>query len=396
LITDGRDSPPKSASIYIRQVEDEINRVGIGTIASVIGRYYAMDRDQRWERTEKAYIALTEGKGLSANSPIEAVEQAYNRNITDEFIEPTLIIRGEGPVSLIKNNDAVIFSNYRIDRPRQLTKAFVLPDFSESAKIIGYDPYTIKYYKKHNIQQEVHEPFKRTTFLENLFFVTMTEYEKKLPVSVAFPEQIIPIPVGKVVSDAGLQQLRVSETEKERFVTYYFNGQREEPFLNEKRLIVPSAKVATYDLIPEMSAYQITDVVLQNLNQKFFDFIVINFANPDMVAHTGNIGAAIKACEVTDECIGKIVMQILAIDGACIITADHGNVEEMIDPVTGGMDTEHSTYPVPVFCITKDLQGKGEELPSGMLADIGPTILGLLGLNIPTTMNGRNLLAYIT
>lgn len=395
LITDGRDSPPKSATTYIRQVEDEINRVGIGTIASICGRYYGMDRDQRWERTEKAYVALTEGKALTANSPIEAVEQAYSRNITDEFIEPTLIVRGAGPIALVKHNDGLIFFNYRIDRPRQLTKAFILPDFSQQAKVTGYDPYAIKYFKKHIVNVEVHEPFKRNVFLENLFFVTMTEYEKKLPVTVAFPEQVVANPLGKVIADAGLRQLRVAETEKERFVTYYFNGQREDPFTNEDRLIIPSAIVPTYDLKPEMSTNEICEAVLKQLGSGSYDFYVINFANPDMVAHTGNINMAIKAVETTDACVGKIVAQVLARDGACVITADHGNVEEMIDPVTGGIDTEHSTYPVPVICIANQLQGKSEELPSGMLADVGPTILSLIGLPIPTTMNGRNLLAYV-
>lgn len=395
LITDGRDSPPKSATTYIRQIEDEINRVGIGTIASVSGRYFAMDRDQRWERTEKAYVALTEGKGLAANSPIEAVEKAYGRGETDEFVQPTLVVRGEGPIALVKHNDAVIFFNYRIDRPRQLTKAFVLPEFSEKAQITGYDPYAIKYYKKHTVVQETHEPFKRNVFLESLFFVTMTEYEKKLPVIVAFPEQVVTNPLGKVISDAGLRQLRVAETEKERFVTYYFNGQREDPFVNEDRLIIPSAKVPTYDLKPDMSAREITEQVVKQLGTRMYDFIVINFACPDMVAHTGNIPAAVTACEVTDECVNKVVAHTLSIDGACVITADHGNVEEMIDPVTGGVDTEHSAYPVPVMCIAKDFEGKSQELPSGMLADVAPTVLALMGIQIPTTMNGRNLLSFI-
>ncbi len=395
LITDGRDSPPKSAMTYIRQVEDEITRVGIGTIASIMGRYYAMDRDQRWERTEKVYVALTEGIGQTSNSAYEAVQQAYSKNITDEFIEPTLIIRGEGPIALVKNNDAVIFFNYRIDRPRQLTKAFVLSDFSNRAKISDYDPYLSKYYKKHTVCQEVNEPFSRKVFLENLLFVTMTEYERKLLVNVAFPQQITPNPIGKVISDAGLKQLRVSETEKERFVTYYFNGKREDVFPLEDRIIVPSSKVPTYDLKPEMSINEMTDQILQKLGSDDYQFYVMNIANPDMVAHTGNITAAIKACEITDECIGKIVELVLKKGGGCIITADHGNVEEMIDPVTGGIDTEHSTYPVPVLCISQSLKGKVEELPMGLLADVAPTILSMMGLNIPASMNGRNLLAYI-
>lgn len=395
LITDGRDSPPKSAVTYIRQVEDEIRHVGIGKIASVIGRYYAMDRDQRWERTEKAYLALTEGKGHQADSAASAIEQAYQRNETDEFIGPSIIFEKGQPVSLVKNNDAMIFFNYRIDRPRQLTKAFVLPDFSEKAKLSGYDPYAIKYYKKHSPLQESHEPFKRNIFLENFFFVTMTEYEKKMPAAVAFPEQVVINPFGKIIADAGLKQLRVSETEKERFVTYYFNGQREEPFAGEEHLIVPSAKVPTYDLKPEMSAFETTEQLLKRIATGMYDVVIINYANPDMVAHTGNIPAAIKACEVTDECVGKLVANVLARDGACIITSDHGNVEEMIDPVTQGVDTEHSTYPVPVICVSKELEGKSQELPSGMLADVAPTALSMIGLSIPTTMNGRNLLAFV-
>lgn len=395
LITDGRDSPPKSAQTYIRQIEDEIARVGVGKIASVTGRYYAMDRDQRWERTEKAYVALTEGKGFTATDPLAAVDQAYQRGETDEFIQPTLITENGTPVGLVKHGDVVIFFNYRIDRPRQLTKAFVLPDFTERAKQTDYDPYAIKYFKKHDVHQEVHEPFKRTTFVENLYFVTMTEYERKLPVTVAFPEQIVANPIGKVIADAGLKQLRVSETEKERFVTYYFNGQRDEPLPNEDHIIVPSSKVPTYDLKPEMSAAETTEQLLNKLSENKYDFIVINYANPDMVAHTGNIEAAKIACQVTDECVGKVVAKILELNGCCMITADHGNVEEMIDPVTGGVDTEHSTYPVPVLCIAKRLEGKAQELPQGMLADVAPTALALMGLNIPSSMNGRNLLSYI-
>ncbi len=395
LITDGRDSPPKSAVTYIRQVKDEIQRVGVGTIASVMGRYYAMDRDQRWERTEKAYVALTEGKANFAPDAETAISQAYAKGQTDEFIEPTLIGEPNNPVALIKHNDAVIFFNYRIDRPRQLTKAFILPDFSEKAKISGYDPYAIKYYKKHTGVTEIHEPFKRNIFLENLFFVTMTEYEKKLPVVIAFPEQTVSNPLGKVISDAGFRQLRVAETEKERFVTYYFNGQREEPFKYEERVIVPSPKVPTYDLQPEMSAFETTAQLLKRLQTQQFDFAVINFANPDMVGHTGNIPAAVKACEITDKCVGEIVNYVLSVNGACVITADHGNVEEMIDPITGGIDTEHSTYPVPVIIALNELTGKNDELPSGILADVAPTILGLIGLTIPTTMNGRNLIAFL-
>ena len=395
LFADGRDSPPKSAVSYLRQVEDEINRVGIGQIASISGRYFAMDRDQRWERTEKTYTALTEGLGKFANSPTEAVLQSYNAGTTDEFIEPTLIIRGTGPIALIKDRDAVIFFNYRIDSPRQLTKAFVLPLFTKESVSASFDPYSVKYHQKHILAQELIEPFPRKIFINDLVFVTMTEYEKKLPTKIAFPETGVANPLGKVIADAGLTQLRVAETEKERFVTYYFSGQCESPFIGEQRLIVPSAKIPTYDLKPEMSTVEIVDGILHQLNERYFDFIVVNIASPDMVAHTGNIQAAIRACEVTDEQVGRLVDVILQQNGACVITADHGNVEEMVDPVTGGIDTEHSTYPVPIICAANSLKGKIDEFPSGMLADVAPTVLGLMDLSIPTNMNGRNLLEYI-
>lgn len=395
LITDGRDSPPKSAITYIAQIEDEVSRVGIGVVATVVGRYFAMDRDHRWERTQKSYIALTESKGLMASSAKAAVEQAYQGNVTDEFIEPTIITQDGVPIARIKDNDSVIFFNYRIDRPRQLTKAFVLQDFSSKSAQSGYDPYAVKYFKKHMQTQDVSPTFQRVVDFKNLHFVSMTEYEKNLPVSVAFPSQNVTNPLGKIISDRGLRQLRIAETEKERFVTYYFNGQHEEPFTGEERLIVPSARVPTYDLKPEMSALELTEHLIKRVEQKVYDFILINFANPDMVAHTGMLVAAIKACEVVDECIGNIVNAVLGVNGACLITSDHGNVEEMIDPISGGIDTEHSTYPVPVMCILQDLQNRSEELPQGMLADIAPTVLSLMGIPIPSNMNGRNLLANI-
>lgn len=395
IFTDGRDSPPKSALTYISNVQDEMSRVGIGTIASISGRYFAMDRDHRWERTKKVYEALTQGKGQTAVSPQEAIDVAYEKNNTDEFIEPTLIVRDGQPIALIKKNDSVIFFNYRIDRPRQLTKAFVLSDFTQLAKKTGFDPYMVKYYKKHETIPSTHTPFDREIYLENLFFVTMTEYEKNLPVTISFPPQQVAVPLGKVISDSGLLQLRIAETEKERFVTYYLNGQREEAFVGEDRMIVPSPKVPTYDLKPEMSILSLTEQVLSALASKKYAFILVNIANADMVAHTGVISAAISACEIVDTCVGKIADKTLAVGGACFVTADHGNVEEMIDPVTGGIDTEHSTYPVPFMCISKTFENQPVDLPSGMLADIAPTVLSLMGVPVPSTMNGRNLLASI-
>lgn len=393
LITDGRDSPPKSALTYVAQVEDEIGRVAVGKIASVSGRYFAMDRDQRWERTEKVYRALTEGVGLTASSAQIAITQSYEQKATDEFIEPTLIHEPGAQPHLIRDSDAVIFFNYRIDRPRQLAKAFVLKDFTSTSVAAGYDPYAVKYHKKHTQQVAVSTPFARVKTLTNLFCVTMTEYEKNLACAVAFPRSPVEQPLGEIVAQHGLKQLRLAETEKERFVTYYFNGLREAAFKGEDRIIVPSAKVATYDLRPQMSTPEITEVFLHKLNESEYAFFVINFANPDMVGHTGVISAAITACEVVDACVGKITEAVLAKSGACVITADHGNVEEMIDPVTGGIDTEHSSYPVPFIFVSNEMQHTTQTLPMGMLSDIAPTLLTLLGIRPPAVMTGRNLLA---
>lgn len=392
LFTDGRDSPPTAAKTYIDQVSQVINRKKIGEFASVMGRYYAMDRDFRWERTAKAYFCLTKGEGKSAPSIEEAINQAYSAGLTDEFIEPTLITKNGQPVSLISDNDSVIFFNFRIDRPRQLTKSFVLPDFEVSANKTEFDPYAIKYLKTHNVASAPQsQPFPRGEMLKNLFFVTMTEYEKGLPVHVAFPPQQVDMPLGRIISDAGLQQLRVAESEKERFVTYYFNGQREDPFPGEERLIVPSPKVATYDLKPEMSAVQMTEQVISIINSGLNDLLVINYANPDMVGHTGNIKAAVTACQVADSCVGQLVTVVLAMGGVSLITADHGNAEEMISRKTGGIDTEHNANPVPLIIVGKEFQN-AKQIPQGILADIAPTILSILGMRIPSTMSGKNLL----
>ncbi len=392
LFTDGRDSPPRSSRHFIAEVEDMCRRTCNSQIATIIGRYYAMDRDLRWDRTEKAYSALTATPAKTAPSAKAAVEEAYAAHITDEFIEPTGIVDANGKLlPRIANNDAVIFYNYRIDRPRQLTRAFVLPNFETQALPQAFDPYAVKYYHKHVVEEDRHKPFTRKVVVSNLFFVTMTEYERHLPVTVAFPPQQVQNPLGKVFSLANIRQLRVAETEKERFVGYYFNGMREEPYQGEDRLIIPSPKVATYDLKPEMSAYELTDKLLERMNLSVYSFIVVNFANPDMVAHTGNISATIRACEVTDECVGRIVREVLARSGACVITADHGNVEEMLGP-DGSMDTEHSQYPVPLVFIDNLFEGYAHMLPKGKLADIAPTILSHLGLPVPSEMTGKNLL----
>ena len=397
LFTDGRDSPPKAGLRFIHEVEAKLSQGGHGHIATIMGRYYAMDRDRRWDRTARAYQALTEDVPNKATSAAEAIEASYSRGVTDEFIEPVILTDAQGvPYPRISAHDAVIFYNYRIDRPRQLTRAFTLPDFETHRVAESFDPYAVKYYHKHLMEEDFRQkPFTRRVVLPELFFVTMTEYERTCPSVVAFPLQQVQKTLGEVFSLAGMRQLRVAETEKERFIGYYFNGMREMPFPQEDRLIIPSPKVATYDLQPEMSAYELTSRVLDRMTSDVYSFIAINFANPDMVGHSGNIPAAIKACQVTDACVGKITTLTLALDGACIVTADHGNVEEMIGP-NGEMDTEHSLFPVPFIMVEKQFEHRATELPAGKLADIAPTILSVLGLPIPSEMSGKNLLADLS
>lgn len=394
LITDGRDSPPTSALSYIAQVKEEIDAIGIGTVASLMGRYWAMDRDHRWDRTAKAYFSLTKAAGKQALSAEQAIKLAYDQQISDEFIEPTTIVKENGqPEATIDQNDAVIFFNFRIDRPRQLTKAFVLPRFEQQAKMEGFDPFAVKYFKKH-IAQKYPETslFKRGEKLSNLYFVTMTKYEEDLPVDVAFPPQFIIMPLGRVISEKGFRQLRISETEKERFVTYYFNGQREIIFPGEDRAIVPSPSVATYDLKPQMSTAQLANLLSQKMHQNIYDFIVVNVACPDMVAHTGNLTATIKACEAADKFVGVALREALGYGGALVVTADHGNAEELIDAVTGEPVTEHSTNMVPLIIVADKFKGSAKQLPSGILADIAPTILKLMEIDKPSTMTGRCLI----
>jgi 2,3-bisphosphoglycerate-independent phosphoglycerate mutase len=352
-----------------------------------------MDRDHRWERTERAYTALTEVIENRAVSAEAAIEAAYAHNVTDEFIEPVIILdQNNNPYPRIASHDAVIFYNYRIDRPRQLTRAFVVPDFETHPTSAAFDPYAVKYHHKHVVEEVVRAPFIRRVVLPDLFFVTMTEYERNLPCVVAFPLQSVPMPIGKVFAEAGARQLRISETEKERFIGYYFNGMREDPFTGEDRLIIPSPRVATYDLQPEMSAYEITKRLIDRLTSDVYAFFVVNFANPDMVGHTGNIPAAIRACQVVDECVGTIAELTLSLGGTCVITADHGNVEEMLG-ANGEMDTEHSTFPVPLIMINEQFRGYPTPLPLGKLADVAPTILHIAGITPPSNMNGKNLLA---
>lgn len=402
LFTDGRDSPPTAAKMYISQLREVLNKNGEGQIASIMGRYWAMDRDMRWERTAKAYFALTKGEGHLFKTPEEAIDASYAEGKTDEFIEPSIMTDSAGnPISTVKDNDAVIFFNFRIDRPRQLSRAFTFTDFSKANLPVGFDPYLEKYRKGYQAPaaSESVEPFKRGPKLNNLYFATMTQYEKAIVESgakVAFGPESVKIPIGSVIADAGYNQLRVAETEKERFVTFYFNGQQEAAFDREDRIIIPSPKVATYDLKPEMSSREITENVLTNIKtQGKYQFVLINYASPDMVGHTGSIGPAVKAAEVVDECVGKLLNFVLAYGGYLVVTADHGNIEEMINLSTGAIDTEHSKNPVPFVVASQKFMGKSMTLPAGILADVAPTILKLLNLNVPANMTGRNLLGEL-
>ncbi|MCS7092309.1 MAG: 2,3-bisphosphoglycerate-independent phosphoglycerate mutase [Patescibacteria group bacterium] len=389
LFTDGRDSPPMSAISYIDDIQRQLKERRVGVIASVMGRYWAMDRDQRWDRTIRAYDALTLGRGNLAFNVTQAISEFYEKGITDEFIEPTIFVDADSrPLSLISDDDSIVFFNFRIDRPRQLTKLFI----SSDEKIFG------GIYPNSQVQEtKMHIGFlpRREKKLNNLYLVTMTDYGQHLKedgAHPAFPPQIVDFPLSGVISASGFTQLKITESEKERFVTFYFNGLRENPYEGEKRIIVPSPKVATYDQKPEMSAYEITDTLLQEMSKENYKFIVVNFPNADMVGHTGNIGACVKAVEVLDQCLGRLANFVTAYGGTMVVTADHGNAEEMINLETGAIDTEHSTYPVPFIVVSDSLKDRDYKIPDGRLCDVAPTIIALLKLTKPVSMQGRNLL----
>ncbi len=390
--TDGRDSPPTSGINYVREILEITHKLGVGSLASLIGRYYAMDRDKRWERIEKAYDMFLFGANNRAPDPLAAIQAQYDAGVTDEFIEPISIVDANGAPVLIQDNDAVIFFNYRIDRPRELTKAFVMPDFESASQVEGFDPYAIKYTGSHLIKVEGTHTFQRKKVLQNLFFVTMTRYEEGLPVHVAFPPQFVRDPICKVLAERGMRQLRMAETEKERFVTYYMNGQQETIYPGEDRVIIPSKGTKSYDQTPEMSAHEITSHMLDRIRTDQYDVIIANFANADMVAHTGNLEATVKAVEILDDCVGQIVREVGNRGGIVFITADHGNAEELINMESGAVDTEHSTYPVPFLIIGKQFLNRNTVLPTGILADIAPTMLTIMGIKKPESMTGRSLL----
>lgn len=363
--TDGRDTPPTSGLDYMRALVAKMAEIKSGEVASVSGRYYAMDRDKRWERTALAYQALVFGKGLTAEDPVAAIQEAYKRGETDEFIKPTVILRDGQPVACIEDGDAVIFFNFRADRARQLTRALTDPDFHE---------------------------FKRGKRPKLSYYVCMTLYDEEFDLPVAFPPERLERIWGEEISRAGFRQLRIAETEKYAHVTYFFNGGEEEPFALEERKLIPSPRdVPTYDLKPQMSAYEITAEVIERIKQKKYRFIVINFANGDMVGHTGVLEAAIKAVKVVDECVGRVVAAFREyMDGPVIVTADHGNCEMMIDPETGEPFTAHTANPVPFYLV--DDRFKDARLREGILGDIAPTGLFLMGLPIPPQMTGKVLL----
>lgn len=399
IFTDGRDSPPNVSIEYINRIRDVISREGVGKIASVMGRYWSMDRDRRWDRTSKAYFALTKGLGQLVKTPEEAIKLSYSDGKTDEFIDPSLICDDQGkPIGLIRDNDSVFFFNFRIDRPRQLTAAFIVNNFSDESMALDFDPFMEKYEKTHIPEkvQGYQKLFNRGDRLNNLYFVTITEYSKSLVkegAKVAIPPEAVAMPLGRVISENDLRQLRLAESEKERFVTFYFNGQRETALPGEDRIIIPSPNITTYDQKPEMSAKEINDKLLEKLRKKEdYSFILVNYANCDMVGHTGNIGPAVVACEFVDDCIGKIANFVLAYGGYLLITADHGNAEEMLNLHTGQIDTEHSGNHVPFIAVSREFLGRPQAIQSGILADVAPTVLSLLNIKIPTTMTGRNLL----
>jgi len=364
---DGRDTPPRSAYGFMQELLAQIAQSGVGQVATVSGRYYAMDRDNRWERTGKAYVALTRAEGETAPDPLTAIQQSYDKGVNDEFVLPTVIERDGQPIAIVQDNDAVIFYNFRGDRPRQLTRMFTFAQFPE---------------------------WDRGPQIQNLYYATMTQYEAGLPVHVVYPPQNLAYPLARVLSEGGLRQFHTAETEKYAHVTFFLNGGREAPFEGEDRHLEPSPKVATYDLQPEMSAQPLADKVLETIGADEHDVYIINFANPDMVGHTGSLPAAIKAVETADACIGRIAQEVLARGGGLLVLADHGNAETMIDPATGGPHTAHTTNPVPCILLSPD------ESPlrhvtlraGGKLADVAPTMLDVLGLEKAPTMTGESLI----
>ena len=376
-ILDGRDTAYNSGINFIREIERTIAEYGIGKIATISGRFYIMDRDNHWDRVAKAYLAIAEGAGNQSDDPIKAIEESYQKKVYDEEFIPIVITQNNQPIAKIEDGDGVIFFNYRSDRARQITKAFVLPGFDR---------------------------FPRKKYLTNLFFVCFTEYEKDLPVEIAFPPETLINSLGEVISAANLKQLRIAETEKYAHVTYFFNSGREDKSPGEEHLLIPSPQVTSYDLKPEMSAIPVTDKIIEAIETDKYDLIIVNYANADMVGHTGNIQAAVKGIEAVDKCLGRVVKAALDKNGVILVTADHGNAEVMFNMQTGQIDKEHTANPVPFIIIGKQFEGyslgrqdaPGGDLsliqPQGILSDIAPTILKIMSLTKPKEMTGRSLI----
>ncbi len=358
---DGRDTPPASAESYIQELEEKMRKKGVGKIATVAGRFYGMDRDKRWNRIQKAYNAMVFGEGNKSTQVINAIESSYQKEVFDEFVEPTVITNGEKPVATIEDGDSVIFFNFRPDRAREITRAIVDKDFKEFE-----------------------------TKKMNTYFVCFTNYDETMPnVHIAFKKEMIKNTLGEIVSKNGGKQLRIAETEKYAHVTFFFNGGEEKQYEGEDRILVPSPKVETYDMKPEMSAYEVTQKVVEAINSEKYNCIILNYANPDMVGHTGSLSAAIKAVEAVDECVGKVITAIESQKANLIITADHGNAEQMIDYKTGEPHTAHTTNLVPLILISEK---ENVKLREGKLADIAPTLLELMGLEKPKEMTGESLI----
>jgi 2,3-bisphosphoglycerate-independent phosphoglycerate mutase len=363
-ILDGRDTPPESGAGYVAELQAHMDKIGIGAIATICGRYYAMDRDKRWDRIQRAFELYTLGKGTAAADPVGAVQAAYARNETDEFVQPIFLTDKDArPLTTVADGDAVIFFNFRADRAREITRAFTDPAFSE---------------------------FDRTVLPALGDYVCMTQYDEQFTLPMAYPPVHLDNILGQVISAQGLAQLRIAETEKYAHVTYFFNGGEEKPFANEDRCLIPSPRdIPTYDHKPEMSARAVTTEVLQRIDTDRYDLIVLNFANMDMVGHTGILDAAVKACRTVDTCVDAIVTRILARQGTVIVTADHGNAEEMVD-AAGNPHTAHTLNPVRLILV--DDARKGVRLKEGRLADIAPTILDILGISQPPEMTGQSLI----
>jgi 2,3-bisphosphoglycerate-independent phosphoglycerate mutase len=358
---DGRDTAPTSGEGYVAELLEKMREYGVGQLASIVGRYYAMDRDKRWERTEKAYRLLRYGEGKPTRDPLEAIRESYRQDVTDEFMLPIVIVgEDERPVATIQDRDSVIFFNYRADRARQLTRAFAEEDFT------GFD--------------RGPRP--------GIRFMAMTVYDYTFALPIAFGPEHHDRILADVFAEVSLKNLRIAETEKYAHVTFFFNGGVETEFPGEKRVLIPSQKVATYDLKPEMSAFEMTDAIVKAIESDEFDLFIINYANADMVGHTGVLEATLAAIETIDTCVGRVVASIRERGGAAIITADHGNAEQMIDPATGGPFTAHTTNPVP-FIMISEYRGRLRE--GGWLKDVAPTLLALLGIPKPVEMTGEDL-----